>query len=114
MRNGSAPSSCGTFSNGEVEDYAVDFGSGSAGLARGNDLDLNIYPNPASNELNIHIINNSETVNIKVYNMLGKIIEDFDVKSTDTQIDLSHYPSGLYYISGDDSKRNTMKKFVKN
>ena len=114
MKNGGAPSSCETFSNGEVEDYTVDFGSGSAGLVKGNDLDLNIYPNPVSNELNIHLISNSETVNIKVYNTLGRIIEDFDVNSINTQIDLSHYPKGLYYIGADDGKQNTLKKFVKN
>jgi PKD repeat protein len=114
MKNGGAPSSCETFSNGEVEDYTVDFGSGSAGLVKGNDLDLNIYPNPVSNELNIHLISNSETVNIKVYNTLGRIIEDFDVNSINIQIDLSHYPKGLYYIGADDGKQNTLKKFVKN
>jgi len=114
MRNGSSPSSCGTFSNGEVEDYTVNFGSGSSGLAIGNDFDLNIFPNPASNVLNIHVISNNETVNIKIYNSLGRIIDDFNVESRDTQIDLSNYSKGIYYIGADNGMQNMLKKFVKN
>jgi len=114
MKNSNAPSSCETFSNGEVEDYTVDFGSGPAGLVRGNDFDLNIYPNPASNILNIHLISNSETVNLKVYNILGRIIDEFDVDGMNTQIDLSNYPKGLYYVGADNGKQNILKKFIKN
>ncbi|MCK4679449.1 MAG: PKD domain-containing protein [Bacteroidales bacterium] len=114
MKNGSSPSSCGTFSNGEVEDYTADFGSGSDGLVRGNDFDLNIYPNPASNVLNILVISSNETVSIKVYNSLGRIIDEFDVDGMNTQIDLSNYPNGLYYVGADNGKQNALKKFVKN
>ncbi|MCK5839800.1 MAG: PKD domain-containing protein, partial [Bacteroidales bacterium] len=115
MKNGSAPSFCESFTGGgEVEDYTVDFGSGSSGLVIENDFDLNIFPNPASNVLNIHVISNNETVNIKVYNSLGRIIDDFNVESRDTQIDLSNYSKGIYYIGANDGIQNTFKKFVKN
>lgn len=114
MKNGGAPSSCETFSNGEVEDYTVDFGSGSSGLVRGNDFELKIYPNPASNVLNVHLISNSETVHIEVYNSLGRIIDEFDVESMNIQIDLSRYPKGIYYIGADNGKQNTFEKFLKN
>jgi PKD repeat protein len=114
MKNGSAPSSCETFSNGEVEDYTVDFGSGSGGLVSGNDFELNIFPNPASKVLNIYVISSNETINIKVYNSLGRIIDDFNVESRDTQIDLSNYPNGLYYVGANNGKQNMLKKFVKN
>ncbi len=114
MKNGGSPSPCETFSNGEVEDYTVDFGNMPASLIIGNNLDLNIYPNPARDVLNINLISNNETINIKVYNTLGRIIEEFNTDAKNAQIDLSNYPNGLYYIGADDGKQNTLKKFVKN
>jgi PKD repeat protein len=114
MKQGSSPSPCETFPNGEVEDYTADFDGGPSGFANANDLELNVYPNPASNQLNIYLSNSSGTVNIKVYNMLGRIIEDFNVVSSSTRIDLSLYPKGLYYIGADDGQQHILKKFVKN
>ncbi len=95
MKNGGSPSPCETFSNGEVEDYTVDFGNMPASLIIGNNLDLNIYPNPARDVLNINLISNNETINIKVYNTLGRIIEEFNTDAKNVQIDLSNYPNGL-------------------
>ena len=114
MKNGGAPSSCETFSNGEVEDYTVDFGNAPASMVRGNDFDINVYPNPANNNLNIQLLGNNEVVNIKVYNAFGKIIDDFNVTGVKIQIDLSSYANGMYFIGADNGTQNTLKKFVKN
>jgi len=113
MKNGSSPSPCEAFGGGEVEDYTVDFG-GAASFVRDNDFNLNIYPNPASNILNVNILSNKETINIKIYNSLGKIMDDFNVESRDAQINISSYSKGLYFIGADDGEQNTRKKFVKN
>ena len=113
MKNGGAPSPCETFSNGEVEDYTVDFGNGSVGLIVKSNFDLNIYPNPATSLLNIQVISNQETVNIKVYNSLGRIVDDFNSTTKKVQIDLSNYPAGIYYVGADDGTKNALKKFVK-
>ena len=114
MKNGGSPSPCDIFSNGEVEDYTVDFGNGPASLVRGNDFDINVYPNPATNMLNVRLVGNNEMVNIKVYNAFGKILDEFNISGIDTQIDLSGYTNGMYYIGADNGKHNTLKKFVKN
>jgi len=113
MKNGGAPLPCETFSNGEVEDYTVDFGNGPARVEVAN-FDINIYPNPANNTLNISLLGNSDVVNIKVYNALGKVIGDFDVTGVQAQIDLSRYANGMYYIGADNGTQNTLKRFVKN
>ena len=114
MKHGSSPAPCETFTGGEVEDYTVDFGNGPANLVKGNDFDINVYPNPASNMLNIRLMGNNEVVNIKVYNALGKIVDDFNVTGVETQIDLSNYSNGMYYVGADNGTHNTLKKFVKN
>jgi PKD repeat protein len=113
MKQGGSPTSCETFSKGEVEDYTADFGGAAAGMVKGNNLELNLYPNPAGNQLNISLNSSSEKVNIKVYNILGGIVEDFNVNRFITRIDLSRYAEGLYYIRADDGKQVTVKKFVK-
>jgi len=114
MKNGGAPSACETFSNGEVEDYTVDFGNGSVAPSKVSDFDMNLYPNPANNILNIRLSKNEEKVNIKIYNALGKIISEFNITGLEIKIDLSGFANGMYYIGADNGTNNTLKKFVQN
>ncbi|HSG68353.1 MAG TPA: GEVED domain-containing protein, partial [Bacteroidales bacterium] len=113
MKNGSSPSPCETFSNGEVEDYTVDFGSAPAVLERVQELDINLYPNPAGNELNIEISSAGNNVNLKVYNALGRIIDDFNSSDRQIKLDLGNFGAGIYYIGADDGKQTMLKKFIK-
>jgi bacillolysin len=128
MKYNAAPTSCESFTYGEVEDYTVSFsaakdalvtnGSGisiakSAVVSQENKLNLEIYPNPASNLLNLLLTGNAETVNIKVYNALGQIIDDFNVNTNRATIDLSNYQKGMYFIGADDGIQNTLKKFIR-
>ena len=114
MKNGSSPGPCEIFFGGEVEDYTVDFGSAPAMLERSTEFDLNLYPNPASNTLNIKITNALPAVNVKVYNALGRIIDDFDTSEKILQLDISKFNSGVYYIGIDNGVENTLVKFIKN
>jgi PKD repeat protein len=114
MKNGSSPSPCETFPNGEVEDYTASFISGPASLGNEDHFDLTIYPNPATSMLYIHLISNTEAVKIKVYNSLGGIMDEFDVKGMTMQIDLGNYPDGLYYLGAERGKEILFKRFVKN
>lgn len=129
MKYGSAPTSCEQFTYGEVEDYTVSFSaSGSnapvanlsgtsitapAAVSQPNNLKLEIYPNPASDLLNIKVSGAEKTVNIKVYNALGQIIDDFNLTDNQTTINLGKYKKGLFYIGIDDGVHNALKKFIK-
>ncbi len=110
---GGVPTSCEIFTNGEVEDYTVNFGNAPAVAVKPAGLSLELYPNPASRELNIKINSVTEKVNIKVYNAIGQILDDFDVKNDQVKINLGAYPDGIYYIGADDGKQTTLKKFFK-
>ncbi|SMC80113.1 zinc-dependent metalloprotease [Moheibacter sediminis] len=58
--------------------------------------DYSYYPNPVKDRLNISAKN--EILEIKVFNMAGKKLRTQTVKSLDSQIDFSHYPSGTYIV----------------
>lgn len=113
MKNGGSPTFCETFSNGEVEDYTVDFGNAPSVPVLLRDLSLEVYPNPASSVLNISVLGKSENVNIKVYDAFGRIIDDFDTKDQKIFIDLGSYSAGIYYIGADDGSNTSLKKFIK-
>ncbi len=81
--------------------------------SRESNLNLELYPNPASGQLNLILTGNAATVKIKVYNALGQIIDDFNIKNSQATIDLSNYNKGIYFIGADDGIKNTLKKFFK-
>jgi len=74
---------------------------------------LEIFPNPASEILNVVLPSGAPKVNIKVYNVLGQIVEDFNVEKSQVAISLGKYPRGIYYIGADDGVQTTLKKFIK-
>lgn len=71
---------------------------------------VDIYPNPASNVLNL-IVNNSITIEkIAIIDFTGKIIKTFEAIE---QIDISNLTSGLYFIQAYYENKVITKKFVK-
>jgi PKD repeat protein len=128
MKYGSAPSSCEQFAYGEVEDYTVTLSSAKQGgiAQRTGDsennitsasvkgkLELNVYPNPANDILNIEVTNAAETVNVKIYNALGQIINNFNINNDKAIINLKSFTKGIYYVGVDDGTQNALKKFIK-
>jgi len=75
----------------------------------------NLYPNPAKQQIK-QIINNSidDFLNIKIYNYLGEIIDNFDIEVLKNQkfeitYNLNNINNGLYYLV----ITNKDKKFIK-
>ncbi|HIN39668.1 MAG TPA: hypothetical protein EYM84_05295, partial [Flavobacteriales bacterium] len=114
-----APSTCGTFFGGEVEDYTVFFGSPK--LAGGNvkepvkELDhtlstipnpkaadygqtlaVNTFPNPSKGLLQLEVLGGAEEgFAYKVLNLTGAIVHEGDgIYGTAARIDLSEQPKG--------------------
>jgi PKD repeat protein len=112
-KTGGSPTSCEVFTNGEVEDYAVSFTSGPVVATRQSELGIELFPNPANDRLNIVLSGNAENVNIKVYNAFGQILDNFNITSDRTSINLTTYPHGIYYIGADDGIQTALKKFIR-
>lgn len=57
--------------------------------------DLSIYPNPAKNTL---FVSNGEGANITIYNMLGDVVKNDLITSSNQQLDISSLSSGTYIV----------------
>ncbi|MGS0748103.1 reprolysin-like metallopeptidase [Halpernia sp. GG3] len=102
-------SACAGFQYGEVEDYSVKI-TGSLSV---NDVPQNeglqIYPNPASDVLNITKVSNNAIYSI--YNMSGQIAAKGNIRNNKVQV--SGLLKGIYIISIDNNGETTKVKFIK-
>ena len=78
---------------------------------------LKIYPNPASDVLNVTITSSDKELNkISIYNHAGQLINQFDMNidngAWDFKINLANYAKGLYSIEYTNSQMTMIKKFV--
>jgi hypothetical protein len=87
--------------------------NGSAGLGINSPnaiTDFNFYPNPAKDYVIINSMVNSAS--IKLFNPLGELIYE-GITSEEVKIDISNYPSGVYFAEWRTSDKVVVKKFVK-
>lgn len=74
---------------------------------------FSLYPNPANNLLNITYPNNNKTFKIAIYNTIGQLIYETEMKDQIT-VDVSKYATGNYIVKFQDqiSGLNAVKKFT--
>jgi hypothetical protein len=99
-----------TAEDGTVKEYAILTGTTSV---RNIDAEsIAVYPNPASEVLNIGNIEVFDR--IEIANITGKIIDIVDVTSNNLILDISDYDAGIYFISLESKEHGgVVKKFVK-
>ena len=68
---------------------------------------LNIYPNPACDILNVNV--NRDIIELKIYNMSG--IEMPILKSGFEKLDVSSYPTGVYFMDLETASGKKISKF---
>jgi hypothetical protein len=97
--------------NGNMDDATFRTGQ-SLGMAAYNKVELNIYPNPANDVLNI--ISN-EQANINIYAADGKLVSNgLSIKGGSNTLNVADYKSGIYFFSGVTQKGSAIEgRFVK-
>lgn len=70
-----------------------------------------IYPNPATNVLNISNVNNYEIKNISVVDINGRVVKN--ESGAMTQINVSDLNAGVYFVTIEAAEGKTTKKFIK-
>lgn len=81
------------------------------------DIDMNIYPNPTSEFLNIDLGRNDKDINLQLYDMSGKLIHKDVINAYDTRyvLPMQSVATGKYLVQMQsvDGKLNTTHQVVK-
>ena len=84
-----------------------------SGIEETGIADMQIYPNPATDVLNI---TSSETISeIEIVNTLGQVVKRIEVNSDNAVCDVENLPNGFYVVRiyNEDTKSFCQKKFAK-
>jgi PKD repeat protein len=74
------------------------------------DISLTIFPNPASN--NIQIITSNNNSDIKFIDMLGQTVKHLSTKTQETTVDISNLMDGVYFVIITENGLNTSKRII--
>jgi hypothetical protein len=87
--------------NAAIEDVSSKFG-------------INIFPNPADDQLNVSVEGVDNRSEIKVYNLMGKLVMQQQGNGDSiTQLNISKLSAGFYLVNVSDGKVTRSAKFVK-
>jgi type IX secretion system substrate protein len=71
---------------------------------------VKIYPNPATNFIQISLAANSENTSIEIYNMIGECVKRQMATSSNCQINVADLSNGVYMLNVKDNAGNTITK----
>jgi hypothetical protein len=122
MRRGAYPEACGSIAQGEVEDFLVNISQNLiAGTTRtieddGDAPNFILYPNPATNQVNINLKKEQNLVLAKLINQYGQVINTLtsaDLTDNSLTFDLATVNDGVYFVELEiKGSRKLVKKLV--
>jgi hypothetical protein len=98
---------CGTSSYGQVEDYSLNIGQLAVADVKKNNI--SIYPNPATDVINIS--NVSSKTKFEIYSVGGQLVNQ---GITDGKVNVSKLTKGVYILTVDSNGEKSQTKFIKN
>lgn len=85
-----------------------------AGLVEGINIHLiRIFPNPTKDGTTVRVNNELIGAQVVVIDQNGRVIRENTMKRSELYIDLSDYPSGIYFIQLNSNGRSVTKKVVR-
>ena len=72
---------------------------------------FNIYPNPAKDVVKVTTVNGQQST-VKVYNTLGMLVDEIEINSNETEINVSDYNPGVYFFNIQSEEFNVTKKII--
>lgn len=93
----------------EIEDDPI-----HTGIRNKNNLRVEVYPNPASTNLNISLEKPSAHAKVFIYNTLGEVVVQKDLTNQQaTTLSIAHINSGAYILYVEDEGKTFSKQFIK-
>ncbi|MCD6557172.1 MAG: endonuclease [Bacteroidales bacterium] len=121
MKYNAYPTSCETFTYGEVEDYAVVLSANKSGTVLSDSEKIitmpseeqvvNLYPNPATGYINLQLLQEMQA-SVDIININGQIVKSVQVTGF-ARIKIADLPTGMYVMKISDGKSISIKRFIK-
>ena len=73
---------------------------------------MNLYPNPAVNEITLSVDNQLDMYNVIIYDMNGKQLKRMKQLTGNTNIPVSDLSAGTYFLKVQQAGNETVRKFV--
>ncbi len=74
---------------------------------------LAIFPNPAKDKITLSFARITGNTQLSIFNVSGKKVIERQLTVTETQLDISTLPQGVYFVRVQDEKMVEVGKMVK-
>ena len=118
MSDNSATNNCGTYSYGETEDYSVTVSGGTIAAptltgttARAEVRTLSMFPNPATDMLNLALSDNATISSAVVYDLRGARVAG--ATFAEGTLRIGSLAKGMYTLTVSDGEKVYHQRFVK-
>lgn len=110
MKYNASPTSCETFSFGEVEDYTVNITSTARIDEYNNTLSFSLYPNPVKGDI-LNISNLEMPSTYRIFNLMGQELGRGKIENENIYV--GDLKTGAYLIEVSNGTATTTKRFIK-
>lgn len=86
--------------------------TGELGINEGSANNLQIFPNPSSDRVQLSFSGNQSTANLTIRNSKGVLVKQ-DTVTNNEMIDLSNLPAGIYFFELEINQEKVVTRFVK-
>lgn len=80
------------------------------GIKEAATAQVNVFPNPASNRLNLNLAR--PATRLKVLDLAGRELHALENVALESQLDVSAYPNGTYFLQLEQDQTQQLKRFV--
>lgn len=95
-----------------IDTFSVDRPTASASSFIKNNF--TVSPNPTNGKIFVKNINNIELTNVTISEINGRVIKNYSINTTESELDITELNSGMYFLNLYSNKGNESIKIMKN